>query len=73
MNKARLRPLSDSEKHNYLLSVRQKKPQCPYCGSYQVVRYNSDTVNDIAYKKVYCDGCYADWREIYKLDDIESF
>lgn len=60
--------MTKTQKKNYL-----KTPsKCPYCGSENLDCGTMQVDGKDAWQSVECNDCHAQWRDVYKLADVES-
>lgn len=48
----------------------KEKPFCPLCGSEDLDRYDSSSGDGKSYEFVQCEGCAAQWTEVYVFEKI---
>ena len=59
--------LSDLAKQRYV-----KHPNaCPLCGHAEITAHQAEFDADYAWRSITCDGCDAEWHDVYELCGIE--
>lgn len=60
-------PLTEQQKRQYLEDANEL---CPYCGSSEITAQEFDPYG--TYRKVECETCDRNWKEVYELKTIED-
>jgi Zn ribbon nucleic-acid-binding protein len=52
--------------------VRAGGNHCPYCGSEDITGSHMEVDGRDAWQEVTCTNCGRDWRDVYRLADVEA-
>ena len=60
--------LTDNQKAAYL----KNSHLCPHCGSNDISGGFIEVDGDSAWQEVSCSTCEKEWRDVYKLTEVED-